>query len=209
MSVKILLPGMKKLSKKNKGFSFIEIIVAMFIFVIMMTATTAFFGRSMFSYRSAKAIQKDLESAQFAMNLVAKSLRTSTVVNYDTSTSIKYVQIFDYSQNKCIQYKFIGNALKVASYNVGYDTDPVDQELNKTNCDEAVSFSDSNFSAMTSGIISGSFNIIPSSDSPIKTVGRVTISMKVCPESGCSGNPKDEAKIQSTVSLRDYKEAGL
>lgn len=182
-----------------------EIIIAMFIFTIMMTATTAFFGKSMFGYRSARAIQKDLESAQFAMNLIAKSLRTSTVF-VPASGLNAGVKIYDYSQNKCIEYKFDSGALQVATFNTGYDVEPVNVETNKTDCQTRTL---SGFSPMTIGTVTGSFYIIPSSDSPIKTVGRVTMSMKVCPESGCSGNPKDEAKIQSTVSLRDYKETGL
>lgn len=175
-----------------------EVIVAMFIFAIMMMATTAFFGKSMFSYRSARAIQKDLESAQFAMNLMAKSLRTSTVFD---SGKILYVKIFNYSQNKCIDYKFESNALKIGTRS--YASDNV--EDNKTDC-QNFTFQPSDFNSMITSTVTGFFNSIPSVPN---AVGRVTISMKVCPESGCSGNPKDEAKIQSTVSLRDYKEAGL
>lgn len=189
--------------QRKKGFSILEIIVATFIFVMIMAATSAFFGKSMFSYRSAKALQKDLESAQFSMNLISKSLRTSTVILADD----QQVKIFDYSQNKCIEYKFNdGNALKTATYDATYNTDPIDQGSNKTDC-ETRALSD--FFAMTSGIVAGKFSVIPSSSSPSKTVGRVTIWMKVCPESGCSGIPKDEAIIQSTVSLRDYVEASL
>lgn len=187
---------MKKISKKNKGFSLVEIIVAMFIFVIMMTATVAFFGKSMFSYRSARAIQKDLESAQFAMNLVAKSLRTSTVFGSGITTDVK---IFDYSQGKCIEYKFESSALK---YSWGVPAGANDEEK-KINCPTT---SMSAPQSITAGTVTGLFNVVPTSSG---VVGKVTISMKVCPETGCSGNPKDEAKIQSTVSLRDYKEAGL
>lgn len=196
---------MKKFIQRKKGFSILEVIVATFIFVMIMVATAVFFGKSMFSYRSAKVLQKDLETAQFSMNLLSKSLRTSSVLDYTASSRVK---IFDYSQNKCIEYKYESNALKVATFNTGYNIAPIIQEDNKNNCNLHI-FQASDFSAMTSGIVSVFFNIIPSSDSSPKTVGRVTISMKVCPSSGCSGTPGDEAKIQSTVSLRDYMEAGL
>lgn len=175
-----------------------EVIVAVFIFAIMMTATAAFFGKSMFSYRGARAIQKDLESAQFAVNLVAKSLRTGSIYDYKNKASA-FVKIYDHSQGKCIEYKFESSALK---YSWGTPAGANDEEK-RINCPATPL---SALQSITAGTVTGFFDVIPSVPN---IVGKVTISMSVCPESGCSGNPKDEANIQSTVSLRDYKEAGL
>ncbi len=178
---------------RKKGFTFIEVIIATFIFVVIMTALVAVFGSALKSYKSGKAIQKDLEGAQQAMNIMAKTLRTSKIVS-STATAIT---VFDYSQDdteesgpnkECIKYEFSGNSLRSGSASVA----------DESACAVAST------ADMTTGTVTGNFYVVPSDDD---TAGKVMISAKVCPENGCAGNPRDEAKIQSTVSLRnEYEE---
>ena len=180
-------------SKFRKGFTFVEVIIATFIFVVIMTAVTAVFGSAFKSYRTGKAIQKDLEGAQQAMNIMAKVLRTSSVENCSppgpcTLTSLR---AYDYSQGKCIVYQFASdNSLKFGSAS----------SADKITCD----FVNIIPSSMTTGTVTGNFYVTPSSAA---LAGKMTIAAKVCPATGCTGNPRDEAKIQSTVSLRnEYEE---
>lgn len=186
---------MKKSADKRmntvRGFTLIEVVVAMFIFVIIMTTVSGIFGRAFQGYRGAKAIQRDLEAAQYAINLMAKSLRTSSII----SNSPTSVNIYDHSQDKCIVYRFDSdNKLKISSANPSFPGD-------KDTCTFSGTLSD-----MTTGYVAGNFLVVPSLAG---IVGKVTVSIKVCPPTGCTGSPRDEAKIQTSVSLRDYVESGL
>lgn len=176
--------------KKNynrKGFSMVEVMVALFITIIVMMTAVGIFSKSVYGLRNAKAVQKDLENAQYAMNLMAKTLRTSSVVS-SSGSPIKNIRIYDHSQGKCIGYRIDTNSLEYAE-NTGVVT-----ELGCVAY--ALTFAD-----LTTGFVDGVFTVVPSSSA---TRGKVTVSLKICPESGCGGNPKDEVKIQTTVSLRDY-----
>lgn len=66
--------------KKRKGFTLVELMVSIFIFLIIMTAIVGIFARQIQAYRYARVSQGDLENAQFAMNYIAKTLRTATVL---------------------------------------------------------------------------------------------------------------------------------
>ncbi|MFH0969475.1 MAG: prepilin-type N-terminal cleavage/methylation domain-containing protein [Patescibacteria group bacterium] len=189
---------------KNKGgFSFIEVIIAVFIFVLIMTAVSLMFTSLFSGYKNAKAIQKDLESAQFAMNLMAKNLRTSSIVsNGGTSDDIKF---YNYSDGgKCISYKLAGsNKIQVASA-----PDPGDLEPDKLAWCTSKVLSYSDLTSTNSTYINklSFYAVLSDGVSAAKVVGKVTISMEICATSNCSGTEKDKARIQTTVSLRDYQE---
>lgn len=187
-------------SNVKRGFSFVEVLVAIFVFSLVMVATAGIFGNASKGYSSAKAIQKDLEAAQNAMNAMAKVIRTSSVVNLSASR----VDIYDYSQNKCIIYEFntTNNELLYGA------NDP--QDAADPNPKSTCNFDGTGSSNLiTTGIlipaqVSGSFSGSPSTAS---SVGKITISMEVSPDLTAPG--KDKARMQTTVSLRDYTEAGL
>ncbi len=203
-----------------RGFTFLEVVVAVFIFSLIMTATAAIFAKMIWAYGNAKAIQRDLEAAQQAMSLMAKSIRTSSVVlcGYGASDpnnsncsggmlgTIYSIRIYDYSQadsGGCVEYKIMSNNLYARRANVALVHD-------RTACD-TYNFPGGTFQPMintTSSQVSGQFQVVRSSSSP-PTVGKVTISMEVCPPNGCSSNPRDQVRMQTSVSLRDYSEAGL
>ncbi len=189
-------------SQLEKGFTFVEVIIATFVFVLIMTTLSVIFSSALKSLRSGKAIQKDLEGAQQAMNIIAKTLRTSKVVDPDIPTlNASSITVYDYSQadfvdpvdgpnKECIKYEFSGNSLKSGAVTAA----------NEDAC-AAASVTTAN---MTTGTVTGNFYVDPSTKD---LAGKITIAVKVCPPNGCTGNPKDEAKVQSTVSLRnEYEE---
>jgi prepilin-type N-terminal cleavage/methylation domain-containing protein len=181
----------------NRGFSLIEMIIAIFIFSLIMAAVTGAFVSAFSSRNKAKAIQRNIEDARFAMEIMAKTLRTSSVVDYYPSSSITFI---DYSQAKnCTKYYLdsYGKLKSIVDYSVvGSDLDTL-----KTDCRNA-SFSSGTESIMISGTLND-FSVqadlsdgTPSS----KQLGKVTISMTVCADSAC----QTDSTIQTTVSLRDY-----
>ena len=63
---------MKHCSKKSwRGFTLIEVMVSLFTFLIIMMSLSQIFSQSFAAYKNAKAVQRDVESAQYALKAVA------------------------------------------------------------------------------------------------------------------------------------------
>ena len=185
---------MWRISKQPEGFTLIEVLVSLFAFLIIMTAVTNTFISGFSSYKNTKAAQKDVENAQFAMNSIAKELRTSTVVS-STATTVRF---YDYSQGRCIEYQLDAGELKVSK------RAPLDIALVPTDCTSSGYPLPTALikSGMPGGSVTGRFRVVPSASSP-SVVGKVTLSLQI--QEGSS----DMARIQTTVSLRDYSFSGL
>lgn len=176
---------MQNTRKKLKGFTLIEVLVSLFVFTIVMTAASGIFASSFSGYRYSKNIQRDVENAQFIMSILAKELRTSTVVSPTGITnSSSAVQFYDHSQGRCFNYRINGGAIQVASNNA----------IDAGDCS---GMSPSPFTTISTGTVSGSFYIVTSRDIP-KRVGRMTLTLNIREGSTHS------ADIQTTVSLRDF-----
>lgn len=192
---------MKRISKKLfSGLSMIEVMVSIFVFSLMMTAASSTFSSGIFSYRENKRIERDTENAQFTINDIAKQLRTSTIISSGTTR----VRFFDYSQNKCIEYKKNsgGNFLEKAS---AVPPAAVPPQTLRDNCTGVLNLGA--YTRVTTGDVVPVFSVIPSA-SPTPgpaAVGRVTIVFVVKESSTSTRN----VRIQTTVSLRDYKESGI
>ena len=172
--------------KNQKGFSLIEVMVSLFIFSLVMIAASQIFTRAFAGHRYARNLQRDIENAQYLSGILSKELRTSTIVDPNGFTqNSQLVQFYEHSQGLCIQYRINAstNALEVAKQN----------SAGPSACNGA---SLNNFTVVSSGTITGGFDVTPSSASP-RTVGRVTLSLRI--QEG-----EHSASIQSTVSLRDY-----
>lgn len=202
--------------KKQKGFTFIEIIIAVFIFALMMMAVAGIFSSSIGGYQKARAVQKNLEDAQFIMNQMAKILRTSSVADGPDDSYSDSIVVFDYSQGKCFKYIFDGNNIKFGKTNEPPPTVPPAspspaRELFEKN---PISWCASNIppnstlTPMAALDVTGKFKITKSKPGIGNdgVLGKVTISMKVCSNVGCTA---DKADIQTSVSLRDYYQAGI
>ncbi len=190
-------------NKKNyAGFSLMEMIVAIFVFSIVMTTVMAVFVNVSTSRKKIKAIQKDVEDARFGMELMAKSLRMSSVVKCDEGASVcdglsttHELRVFDYSQDKCVRYR-------LDTINHNHLQSSAISATGLADCDSKVD-GDFTFSNMTGGNV-GSLNFAAINSDTTK-FGKVTIAMKVCYKGQCTGNSGDTANIQTTVSLRDYQ----
>lgn len=174
---------------KAKGFTLVEILVALFVFVILMAAASQIFVASFSGYRDARMVHIDLQNAQYTLNSMAKMIRTSTLVS-PASANTSRLRFFDYSQGRdglCVEFNIAGNMLSAASVETG----------NPEECGEA-GFTSEDFISLTSGFVSGKFAVTPSESGVPKKVGRVTVSLRIT-EGG-----KHTAFIQSSTSLRDY-----
>lgn len=197
--------GNKKIKRKamirEKGFSLMEVIIGVFIFSLVAVSTVAIFQKSLSGYRKAAFVQKDMESGQFAVNLMAKVLRSSEIIIPSASGKTALVRAFDYSQDKCLEYRFQGNILESRSAGLPGGTG------DKTAwCGSADLGS---WSPMTTGSVAGNFDVFLPVVS--EAAGRVDISLAVCRggSGACTseGREKDENRIQATASIRsDFRE---
>ena len=170
---------MKQKNKTKKGFTLLETLIAVFIFALAMVMISGAFANLLKNYAQAKKTQKNIENAEYAINLMAKTLRTSRLV---VTNNFFPLRVFDYSQtsNNCIEYNYIDTDITVSSLTT------ID-----TGCTELALLTGSSILA----------NNITSSPSvtAIKTAGsafgKITISMEV--QDGASTIP-----IQMSVSLR-------
>lgn len=187
--------------KNEKGLTLMEVMVAIFIFSLMMVAVVQIFSNSTSGYRNAVKIQRNLEEAQYAINQIMKTLRTSTIVECKPScsaASINEIKVFDYSRgstNSCIVFKFESKKIMVGS----------SDHSDAASCDgDAVSAN----KEMTAGRIEDmKFEIVESRDQGNPSgprVGKVTVSAEVCTNESGACSSTGIVKIQSTVSLRDY-----
>lgn len=170
-------------SVSHKGFSLVELLVAIFIFSLMITVLTAAFSKVIIARKKTKDVQKSLEVARTAVQIMAKDMRNSTDLKPNGNTAT--ITMFSNFQEKCLGYRFYDGRLQ-SSFDVGNsgsETEP--------NC----ASSGSNWKDMIPSDVSGSFIVIRSEEG---TVGKVTINMAV----GKSGS---QQYMQTTVSFRDYE----
>jgi prepilin-type N-terminal cleavage/methylation domain-containing protein len=178
--------------KNVAGFTLLEVLVSLFIFSLVMMATAQIFASAYSGYRVTRLVQHDIENAQFALNALAKALRNSSIVS--AAGNQQSIKFFDHSQGKCFSYRIAGNVLELAS---GAST-------GVAHCNGMAL---AGFMAVTTGTVTGSFQVIPSAAAggPATTVGRVTIALTVAENSASHSG----AHLQTSVSLRDFGNIGL
>jgi len=101
----------KKVIKKGTalrgGFTLVETMLAVFIFTLSMALLSSIFASFMKNYSVVKKNQKNLENAQYALNLMQKTIRTSVLANTGAQGKIdfdaegKMLKMYDESQSKC------------------------------------------------------------------------------------------------------------
>ncbi|NTW14303.1 MAG: prepilin-type N-terminal cleavage/methylation domain-containing protein [Candidatus Moranbacteria bacterium] len=188
--------------KTLKGFTLVEMVVSVGIFAVMSTVIAGTFASGFSSYRSSRELQRDVESSQFAINTMAKHLRTSSVVT-PSSASMGATDIifYDYSSGRCFEYDFQGGILEARWRDA---TDPTDSEASLAECNSGF-LNGRTSNRLTSGYVDGRFFVIPSSAvSGSEQVGRIATYVTVKE----SSTKTKTAQVQTTVSLRDYDNAG-
>ena len=191
----------KRKFQDHRGFSFVELIVAIVIFTLVMITMSSTYGKFFVAQKKTRAIQQNAEDARFAMELIAKSLRTSKVIscngNSDCSAeaNIYKIETYDYSQKKCIVYNFNATDNKIESGSKNPELDG--------NCEFTIN--PVTTSPMVNNFIDKWFFRVVQSASG--TAGIVTIQAKICSIKDCLGTKNDQSTLQTTVSLRNYDEA--
>lgn len=188
----------KTFRRTESGFTLIEMVISMAILIIMSTALAGAFSSGFSTYGSSRELQRNLETAQYAMNTLEKYLRTSTVIDV---AGINQMTFYDYSSERCFKYYFAVSGGSSYLFAQWFSTsDPFGASPCVTG-----SGSFSSPTQVTSGYVTGGFNAIASNKSP-KKMGRVTVNLSVKKDNDPSSL---EARIQTTASLRDYSYVGF
>ena len=180
---------MQNFNKNKKGFSLPEVIVAMFIFVLMMLVVTSVFATMVKTRKNARDMQQRVENVRYAMELMAKNIRMSSVDNLSSGSADNEIYIYNYSQEKCMHFEF--NTPSV------YMSEVSGQRNVLTDCSSA-SYGDATELALKNITDTQFVYYAPkdSSGNPIadSSLGRVTMAMRT----------STGESIQTTVSLRNY-----
>ncbi len=111
--------NLSKCSQANfstkKGFTLVETLIAIFVFSLVTVMISGVFASFLKNYAESRKTLHDVEDGQFAMNLIAKTLRTSDV----KVESASVLKVYDFSQAKCLKYSFAGSKIQV-----NYSTEP-------------------------------------------------------------------------------------
>lgn len=166
---------MKQKKKTKKGFSLIETLIAVFVFSMAMVMFAGVFANLMKNYAQAKRTQKNIENAEYAMNQMAKTIRTSKLVTYSSSFPLR---VYDFTTGSCIHYEYISPNISIASAATAVDDCTAGATLGA-----ASTFADNIASANISATPTGT------------SLGKVTVSLIV-------RDDPSSVPIQMTVSLR-------
>lgn len=177
--------------KKAKAFTLVELIISMGIFTIVIAGTSGAFVNAFKSYKGAKNLNENIKNGQFALNVMSKTFRTSSII----ASSGSSVTACEYSQNRCFRYSFGGSQLTVATA-AATSTGNV--------CTGCGAFGAN--VPMTTGVVAGSFSVVASAGSETTgastRVGKVTATMSIA---NGTGDTRTQSILQSTSSLRDYE----
>jgi prepilin-type N-terminal cleavage/methylation domain-containing protein len=181
------------LKKNFKGFSFVEMIIAVAIFAMVMVAVMSAYVSIFKAGKNAKVIQQNMENARGAMELMAKTIRSGEIDGSSANDISLFV--FDAGSDKngkCIRFSFVFNNIQESQ------TGTLDRTVALSPYCSTASYASTNYLADTSTnfTITGNFAVSPASPT---SAGKVTILTNV--HSGT-----DSANLQTTVSLSGSQE---
>lgn len=187
-------------SNNKKGFSLVEMLVALFISSLIMLAVVASFAGVVRARKNIVDTQKKMEDARAAMELITKMMRMSSNVTPNSDGSKVYM--FNFSVQKCVSFQVssVGQILEATC-------DPWPQAKADSRCktvvnrvlkpcrgaadtDPAIPFPAA--TAITDRIIDDGRFSVDVTDPEI-AMGKATLEMAI-----------NGRTLQSTVSFRDY-----
>ncbi len=193
----------------KQGFSLIEVLIAMTIFIFIIGGIVMFSVNSIKANTRSQAMQEAMDNARYAMDDLAKKIRTSSNVEVDVSgktiffidnkTLTKYCYVFDNTDKQMM--------VKGAELIVDATPQEASWYNGITNCLTIPGPSKSIVGEGFKVAIDGTFEVmetdIANDDNPHRGFVRVVIDM-VYNESGSPEN-RAEMHLQSGVSIADYE----
>lgn len=196
-----------KIENFQKGFTLVELLVAIFIFSLVMVAIVSVFVSLVVSYGKIKAIKTVKENAEFAMNFIAKDVRMGKIESYYkvgtgstvplTGTLKPYLVVSRNRGGKVCYHLDMAN--KFLGIQEGID---VSNTCSASQGDYR-KLIDLSGTKMTFGSLSGFYSLPTDTKSVTKKRGWVEMNINISMESG-SEMSADQINIQTIISSRDY-----
>ena len=200
---------MKMNIKKEKyfsreGFTLVELIIAIFIFSIVLVAIVSVFVSTLRSYQKARSVKILKESSEYALSLIAKDVRMGKIEKNSSYSNGNKKSVFMVTRNR--------NQVKVC-YVFSADNAKLSVFENTTNCSDGTEQILLDLSGTGMAFKSGAgFYSCPTAESAADLGyyacpsaqelrrGWVVINLDV----GDPSMETDEIKVQTIVSSRDY-----
>lgn len=193
-----------KINKKNKkGFTLIEVVVALAVFTIIIISASGAFASIFKVYKDARDLGENVKNSQYAVGLLGKTLRTSTIIGTTNNTYATQITLFDYSRQtqQCIRYAFSSGRLTELKNTVA------DVDACKTNAFTGTPVD------MTTGYVTGSFYTVKTEGKDSGTTGTAgeigKVSIRLYVKNRSTDSDSKYAKLQTSVSLRDYTQSNV
>jgi prepilin-type N-terminal cleavage/methylation domain-containing protein len=188
----------KKNKKTKKGFSLVETLVAVAIFSLAAVMFAGSFASFLKNSIAAKEAQRNAESAQYVINLMAKTIRTSAVAaptpTAGSTTVFTKLRVLDFSQTdptkNCIEYDYVVGSGATIAY-ASSPTNSLDECKNATMTTPAGLTEAGNISG------GGLYFSYTASNPPAAPYGMITIV-----DSIANNDPNNPNRVQTTTSLR-------
>lgn len=209
---------MKKKKKIYKGFSLIEMVLAVLVAAIISVAVGRTFLAGTASFEKSRKVQNGLEEGRSSLETMAKHIRMSSFTNISAGNNTIYM--YNNSGGICVSYQFdnTNKILRRAECSPPFES--VDGEnvplgpnsSDKYNyvCDATVGNPCSgggsySYNDMALEKVTGSFSVTKSQKSGSLVIGRATVRMTTGSGTETGGAEADTAQtLQTTVSFRDY-----
>ena len=158
--------------------------ISMFIFVLTIITAVSIFSTVAHTRQKSREIQRNMEDARTALDLMAKNMRMSIGLWPDGSSQEIYM--FNASQSSCVSYRFGSDDKLYISQGFPGSTSE------ETKCRPVNAIYDP-YTPIIENDVTGSFNITQTSITAPKRVGKATIILTI-----------DGVNMQTSVSFRDY-----
>lgn len=178
--------------KSNRGFTLIELMVAMTVFIILVALCAAIFIETLHAQQAITNITTDNESASEALEQISRDVRTGYSFVFDTSTET-LVFISAQENNTAVGYEYSSSTQSIDRC---LDADSTD-DCGINNGGQGVP---GDYQPITPpGVIISGMSFIPSN---LSLVPRITILVAVTTPT--STQPQINTYLETTVSSRNY-----
>lgn len=89
----------------RKGFTMIELLVVVAIFVVVVGVSADIFTSSFAAQRQARKLQDILDNARYGLERIAKTARVACVLNSDSVTSTSNLKLYHFRRDQKLIYK--------------------------------------------------------------------------------------------------------
>ena len=225
---------LKKINKKNAGFSLTEMLVAMFVFSLVITIVFTAFSGLAGNKKQATATQKNMEDAKAAFEYMAKTIRMSSYFTQQNGgcasvdndgngdKNCTTIQMYNNSTGKCVAFLFETKTANTHKLKI-FEADPKGEDGYKE-CYKNDDLTNGYVGEMQTGFSNGHFwiqgykNELNNSNGTVGGdiigVGKVTISGELMQQRGTQDEYDEDNRnleaiyLETTVSMRNYDEIG-